>query len=220
MTHKTSFTLHLGLTGGIGSGKSTAAKELQRLGARVIDADHISRQLTAAGGKAIALIRSAFGESFIAPDGAMDRAQMRHRVFQDSDAKARLEAIMHPLIYGETERLAGQACDDGCLMVVFDLPLLVESGRWRTRLDHVLVVDCDPEQQVRRVMQRSGLAPEEVQRIIAQQASRVSRLAAADSVVDNSADDLIGLNQRLQEFMGLMGQRQKTSAQGLPKSDG
>ena len=220
MTDTRSFMLRLGLTGGIGSGKSTAAKEIGRLGATVIDADQISRGLTAAGGQAIAPIRDAFGVSFIAADGAMDRAQMRQRVFLDPLAKVRLEAIMHPLIYGETERLAAQAAQDGCEIVVFDLPLLVESGRWRSQLDLVMVIDCAPEQQVLRVMQRSGLGAEEVKRIIAQQAPRALRLAAADSVVDNSADDLDRLHQQLGDFMDLVMNRAKTHPQGLPKTSG
>lgn len=195
-------TIRLGLTGGIGSGKSTAAKLLAQLGAHLIDADHISRQLTASGGKAIAAIRAAFGDTYIASDGSMDRAQMRQLVFHDASAKSKLETIMHPLIYLETDLQAEQAQTAGQSVLVFDLPLLVESGRWRARLDHILVIDCAPEIQVQRVVARNGLAPEEVQSIMMQQASRARRLAAADSVIDNSAPDFDHLAAQLELFIG------------------
>jgi dephospho-CoA kinase len=193
--------LRIGLTGGIGSGKSTVAGFLASVGAAVIDADQISRSLTATGGAAIAAIRQAFGDAFVGIDGAMDRAAMRQLVFRDAPAKARLEAILHPLIYSETERQASAAQEANVSAVVFDLPLLVESQRWRQRLDLVLVVDCDPEVQLARVAKRSGLGAAEVQAIISQQAPRTLRLAAADCVIDNSALDLNELEKTVRDFV-------------------
>lgn len=210
--------LRLGLTGGIGSGKSTAAGLLGQMGAHVIDADHISRELSGPGGGAIEALRNAFGESFIDSQGAMDRTKMRQLVFQDAGAKSRLEGIMHPLIYGETERQAQLASLQSCPLLVFDLPLLVESGRWRTRLDHVLVIDCAPEVQIKRVQARSGLPPEEVKRIMAQQAPRLQRLAAADSVVNNDAPDLNDLAALLDQFMTKLLLQAKSIGQGAPQA--
>lgn len=177
--------IRLGVTGGIGSGKSTVARLLAQAGATVIDADLISRELTASGGRAIPLIRSAFGHQIISPDGSLDRDQMRSLAFTDSSARKRLEAIIHPLVGEETRARAHAAAAHGSPCAVFDIPLLVESGHWRGRLDHVLVVDCSPEQQIRRVMARSQLQRSDVEKIIASQASRISRLAAADTVIVN-----------------------------------
>jgi dephospho-CoA kinase len=173
------------LTGGIGSGKSTVARMLAERGAVVIDADALARQVTLAGGAAIAAIAAQFGAQFIDSDGAMDRARMRDQVFSDADAKRRLEAIIHPLVHAQTEQLAAQAADNGCRCIVFDVPLLVESRRWRKRVDRVLVVDCLSETQILRVMARSALTREAVEKIIASQASRQQRLRAADAVVYN-----------------------------------
>mgnify|MGYP000871074879 CR=1 FL=1 len=177
--------LRLGLTGGIGSGKSTVADMFALLGAVVIDADAISRATTAPGGPAIQPIAEAFGAEFIAADGALDRARMRQASFSDSAARAKLEAIIHPLVGQETARRERAAEAAGAICVVFDVPLLVESRRWRKRVDRVLVVDCVPELQISRVMARSGLARDEVERIIASQASRMDRLRAADIVLFN-----------------------------------
>ncbi|MCW7537167.1 dephospho-CoA kinase [Aquabacterium sp. A7-Y] len=173
----------LGLTGGIGSGKSTVAGLLAGLGALVVDTDAISRGLSAAGGAAIPALRETFGDAFIDVTGALDRASMRELAFRDPGAKRRLEQLLHPLIGQETVRQAALAAEGQ--MIVFDVPLLVESGRWRALVDAILVVDCSPAAQVERVVRRSGLPPAEVERIIAQQASREQRLAAADAVIHN-----------------------------------
>jgi len=185
---------HIGLTGGIGSGKSTVAGLLAERGAAVIDADAISRSLTAPGGRALEAIARCFGADMITPDGAMDRVAMRSRVFSDPQAKKQLEGIIHPLVGLVTQEQTQQALDSGTTCLVFDVPLLVESGdRWRQKVQHVLVVDCEVATQIERVQQRSGLSEAEVQRIIDQQASRIQRLACADSVIYNQGIDLDGL---------------------------
>lgn len=177
----------LGLTGGIGSGKSTVAGLLAaQHRATVIDADAISRQTTLAGGSALPAIAAAFGSELIGADGALDRAAMRELVYQDADARHQLEAIIHPLVAQETDRQAQQALASGAPLLVFDVPLLVEAGaRWRARVDQVMVVDCDAQTQLARVMQRNGLPREQVEAIIAAQASRGQRLSCADTVVFN-----------------------------------
>ncbi len=204
MTHR---TLRIGLTGGIGSGKSTVAGFLARRGAAIIDADAISRSLTAPGGRAMAAIARTFGESMLGPDGAMNRQAMRERIFQDPHAKHQLEQIIHPLVSQITAEQAQAAVQSGHRVLVFDVPLLVESGeRWRKQVDRVMVVDCDTETQTQRVMARSGLSAEEVNRIVAQQASRAQRLACADLVVVNqglSFDDLDSLIGQVAADFGL-----------------
>jgi dephospho-CoA kinase len=177
--------LRIGLTGGIGSGKSTVLQMLAALGAAVIDADAISRATTAAGGAAIAAIAQRFGPDFITADGALDRERMRERAYADPQARRRLEAIIHPLVGAESARQVEAALARSVPCIVFDIPLLVESGRWRAQVDKVLVVDCSPETQVQRVMARSGLAPEAVRAIMGAQATREQRLAAADIVICN-----------------------------------
>ena len=177
----------VGLTGGIGSGKTTVADMLAARGAFVIDTDQIAHALTVPGGLAIPEIHAQFGGAFLTPDGAMDRARMRAYVFAEPSAKARLEAILHPLIRIETERAAEAA--QGAYLV-FAVPLLVESGTWKQRVSRVLVVDCAEETQVRRVMSRSGLQEPQIQAIMAAQASRKDRLAAADDIIDNDGDVL------------------------------
>jgi len=176
--------LRLGLTGGIGSGKSTVATMLADCGAAVIDSDAISRQVTAPGGAAMDRIAEQFGARFITPEGGLNRDVMRELVFADAGAKKQLEAIVHPLVGEETARQAAQAAS-AC--IVFDVPLLVESGRWRQRVDQVLVVDCSEATQVSRVMARNGWTREAVERVIAGQASRDQRLAAADICIYNDA---------------------------------
>lgn len=185
--------LRVGLTGGIGSGKTTVAGFLRKHGAVVIDADAISRQVTAAGGPAIEPIRQSFGADYIAPDGALDRARMRQASFSDAGARARLEAIIHPLVGQETARQEADALAAGARCVVFDVPLLVESSRWRQRVDTVIVVDCPNDVQIERVTARSALARSDVERIIASQAPRLQRLRAADIVVFNAGLSLAQL---------------------------
>jgi dephospho-CoA kinase len=185
--------LRLGLTGGIGSGKSTVAGLLARHGAAVIDADAISRQTTAPGGAAIEAIRQVFGAELIGLDGALDRERMRALAFSDASARQRLEQIIHPLVGQETQRQAEAAMRAGTRCIVFDIPLLVESQRWRARLDQVLVIDCSPETQITRVMLRSQLPRSEIERIMGQQADRVHRLRAADHVICNDGPDLAEL---------------------------
>jgi dephospho-CoA kinase len=179
-------TWRIGLTGGIGSGKSTVAVFLARRGAAIIDADAISRSLTASGGRAMESIARTFGVAMIGADGAMDRQAMRERIFQDPQAKRQLEHIIHPLVSQITAEQAQAATHAGRRVLVFDVPLLVESGeRWRKQVDRVIVVDCDVQTQQQRVMARSGLAVEEIERIIQLQASRAHRLACADVVLVN-----------------------------------
>ena len=191
-----------GVTGGIGSGKSTVSAILARHGAQVIDADAIARSVTAAGGTAIEPIRQAFGVGVIGTDGALDRAAMRAIVFADPAARQRLESIIHPLVGSQTERASRTAEDAGCRCLVYDVPLLVESGeRWRRRVDQVLVVDCTAETQIRRVMDRSGLGEPEVRAIMAQQATRSQRLTAADLVLYNEHRPLSELESEVQAVL-------------------
>ena len=187
----------IGLTGGIGSGKSTVAQILAEAGAVIIDADAISRSLTAAGGLAIPQIEVEFGPASIDAHGALDRGFMRNLVFQDPSAKQRLEAIIHPLIGNLTERQALQAEACGAQLMVFDVPLLVESGRWRQQVNAVIVVDCEEETQIQRVMQRNGLEHAAIEKIMAAQASRAQRRAAADWVIYNEGLDFAGLRQEV-----------------------
>ena len=173
----------VGLTGGIGSGKSKVADMLGAWGAAVIDTDVIAHDLTAPGGAAIEPIRRAFGADVIAENGALDRPAMRRLVFHSPEARRRLETILHPMIRAETKARASVAQGQ---YLVFVVPLLVESGRWREQLDRVCVVDCDPDTQISRVQARSGLTREAIERIMSAQASREARLAAADDVVINN----------------------------------
>jgi len=190
----------LGLTGGIGSGKSTVSAMLVAMGAALVDADANARAVTAAGGEAMAAIRAAFGDQMLTPDGALDRQRMRELAFRDPAAKQRLEAIVHPLVgrRGQEQLQAAQAAGKHC--TVFDIPLLVESGRWRAQLDAVLVVDCPETTQIARVMQRSGLDEAGVRAIIAAQAPRRARLAAADAVIYNDGISLTQLQAEVAAF--------------------
>ena len=196
--------LRLGLTGGIGSGKSTVAAMLLARGAVIIDADAISRATTTAGGAAIEAIRRTFGAEYIDNQGALDRERMRMATFADAQVRARLEAIIHPLVGEESTRRESAAQANGSACVVFDIPLLVESGKWRRKVDAVLVVDCTAAVQTGRVMARSGLARTAVEQIIASQASRAQRLAAADAVLFNAgitlADLELQVGQAAQRF--------------------
>ena len=199
--------LRLGLTGGIGSGKSTVATMLAEFGAAVIDSDAISRATTASGGVALPAIATAFGPQMLGADGALDRAAMRQLVFGDASARQKLEGIIHPLVSQEVDRQARLARARGKKCLVFDVPLLVESGaRWRSKLDRVLVIDCPAPTQIERVMARSGISSEEVKRIIDAQASRESRLCAADIVIYNGAGvSLSTLRESVQSLMVSLG---------------
>lgn len=193
-------TLRIGLTGGIGSGKSTVASMLSNMGAVVIDADAISRQLTAPGGKALEAIAQTFGSHMIGADGAMDRQAMRALVFANPRARQQLEAIIHPLVTQTIRQQAQAAVEAGARVVVLDIPLLVEGAdRWRKEVDKILVVDCTEDTQVERVMQRSGLQREEVQRIIAQQASRKQRAQVADVLLLNEGLDMAALHAEVKK---------------------
>ena len=186
---------HLGLTGGIGSGKSTVAKMLVGLGAHLVDADAISRNLTAAGGAAIGPIRAEFGDAAIDNTGAMHRDAMRALIFSDGSAKTRLEAIIHPLV----REVGAQAVrNSSSNFIVHDIPLLVESGRSRASFDSILVVDCTETTQVERVVARSGSTQVQVRQVIANQASRAQRLQVADNVVFNDGISLQQLRQRIE----------------------
>lgn len=175
--------LSIGLTGGIGSGKTTVAKRFAEYGVAVIDTDCIAHALTSADGAAIPLISAQFGQAFITPNHSLDRAKMRAVVFSDQTARQRLEAILHPLILAEYDRAVRIASGTYLLSVV---PLLVESSQWKTRFDRILVIDCAQETQIARVMQRSHLSREQVLSIIAHQTSRAERLAHADDVICNN----------------------------------
>ena len=202
MTQSTTSRIwRIGLTGGIGCGKSTVADMLAARGAAVIDADAISRSLTAPGGRAMAAIAQTFGPQMVDAQGAMDRQAMRNMVFQNPQAKQQLEAIIHPLVSQITAEQVQAAVQSGHRVLVFDVPLLVESGeRWRKQVDRVIVVDCDAETQRQRVMARSGLAAEEIDRIMALQASRSQRLACADTVILNQGLSLAELETQVAQL--------------------
>ncbi|CAD5374142.1 dephospho-CoA kinase [Rubrivivax sp. A210] len=180
----------IGLTGGIGSGKSTVARLLVGLGAHLVDTDAIARRLTARGGAAMPALAAAFGAEAVASDGALDRELMRRLVFADAGAKTRLEAVLHPLIGAEARREAALAAGAA---VVYDVPLLTESSHWRTRVQRVLVVDCDEATQVARVVQRPGWNEAAARAVIAQQAPRRQRRAIADAVIHNDGLTLAAL---------------------------
>jgi len=173
----------VGLTGGIGSGKSVVADLFEKRGVAVVDSDEIAHELTRAGGAAIDPIRKAFGPEVVGADGALDRARMRALVFGRGTERRKLEAILHPLIREESVRRIERARSSYAVLVI---PLLVESGIDRSRYARVLVIDCPEAQQIERVMGRSGLSEREVRAIIAAQATRERRLARADDVIDNS----------------------------------
>jgi dephospho-CoA kinase len=172
----------VGLTGGIGSGKTTVADLFAAQGVAIVDTDFIAHGITAPNGAAMPLIEQAFGAEFVTAEGALDRAKMRALIFSDDTAKARLEAITHPLIRAETERERNAATGPYLIIVV---PLLVESGTWKARVDRVLTVDCSVDTQIERVMRRNAFAREQVLAIIDKQATREARLAAADDVIVN-----------------------------------
>jgi len=182
--------MRLGLTGGIGSGKSTVAELLRAQGAVLIDADAISRATTAAGGSAMPAIQAAFGDGLVAADGGLHRAAMRALVFSDPEARYTLQAIVHPLVAAEIDRQSRAAAKNRATLTVIDIPLLVESGVWRRQLDRVLVVDCSPQTQIGRVGLRDGHTAAVISAMMQAQASRSQRLAAADAVVHNDGINL------------------------------
>jgi dephospho-CoA kinase len=190
----------VGLTGGIGSGKSTVAELFAARGASIIDTDVIAHNMTAPHGPAMPAILAEFGPGFIDPSGAMDRARMRALVFSDAGAKARLEAILHPRIR-DAALAAGAAAVTSTpgSYVIYAVPLLIESGTWRARVSRVLAVDCAEEVQIARVMARNNLPAAQVRAIMAAQVSREQRLAAADDVIVNNAGiaDLVAQVDRL-----------------------
>lgn len=179
--------LVVGLTGGIGSGKSTVADLLVERGGALVDTDRLAHDLTGPDGLAMASLLAAFGPGVIAADGRLDRAAMRALAFSDPEARKRLEAILHPLIREQTDAAIKMALQREAPYVLVAVPLLVEGGRAKERFSRILVVDCPPEVQILRVVQRSGLERSQVLAIMAAQASREQRLAVADDVVDNSA---------------------------------
>jgi dephospho-CoA kinase len=191
--------LRLGLTGGMASGKSTAARILQGLGARLIDTDAIARQLTAAGGMALPAIASRFGYELVGPEG-LDRAALRERVFRHPELRRELEALLHPLIQQEAERQAAAPGSESFLL--FDVPLLVESRHWRARVHRVLLIDCDEAVQRERALAR-GWSAAQVDGALAAQATRAQRRQAADAVIDNAALTLDALETELAALLRL-----------------
>ena len=184
----------VGLTGGIGSGKSTVADLFAAHGVPLVDTDLIAHRITAPHGIAMPQIAAEFGDSFVAADGSHDRARMRTLVFSDEGARKRLEGITHPLIRAETEREQREAQGPYVIVVI---PLLVESGNWKTRVNRVLTVDCSVETQIARVMSRNGFSREQVLAIIARQATREARLAAADDIINNDNAPLDALKAQV-----------------------
>jgi len=196
-------TRRIGLTGGIGSGKSTVAAMLVAKGATLVDTDAIALSLTEPGGAAIPAVRAQFGGEFVDARGALDRQRMRELAFSDPTARRRLEAILHPLIGIEALAQAGRSTRDA---VVFDVPLMAESSHWRARCDRILVIDCGEPTQVARVMQRAGWSEEHVRRVIAQQASRPMRRSIADAVIHNDGLSLDALQAAVHSLWALWGQ--------------
>lgn len=188
--------MRIGLTGGIGSGKSTVAAMLVARGAKLVDTDAIARSIAEPGGAAVPALVTEFGSSILTPEGGMDRARMREIVFSDALAKQRLEGILHPLIGAECEHQAASA--EPGQPVVFDVPLLVESKRWRAIVDRVLVIDASEQTQLERVVARSGWTPDAVRAVISQQAHRALRRAAADAVIYNDGLGLAELSAHVE----------------------
>jgi len=196
--------LVVGLTGGIGSGKSAVADEFGRLGATIVDTDVIAHELTQRGGRAVPEVEKIFGKAFV-QDGAMDRKKMRDQVFARPEEKKKLEGLLHPLIREESQRRIASAPGP---YVVHVVPLLIESPDYRTRVGRVLVVDAPEEVRIARVQARSGLSPDEVRAIIRTQVPRAERLAAADDVIDNGGErdalrnQVAALHQKYLQFAG------------------
>ena len=189
----------VGLTGGIGSGKTAVSDLLGKLGAGIVDTDLIAHQITAAHGVAMPAIQKQFGTEYLESRGALDRAKMRALVFSMPEARKALEAITHPLIRQETAKQAKLLVAEGAPYLVFVVPLLVESGSWQGLIDYLVLVDCPEEAQITRVMQRSKLSRAEVERILQAQASRQDRLACADIVIENQGS-LAELNDAVNQM--------------------
>lgn len=197
---------HIGLTGGIGSGKTTFGLLLQIHGAAIIDSDQIARQVTGPRGDAMDAIAQTFGREYLDDTGALDRARMRQLAYSTPHAKSALEAIVHPLVSLHSSQQAQAAEASGARIIVFDVPLLVESGRWAQRLDAIVVVDCPEHLQIQRVMARNGLERATVESILAAQAPRRIRRASADIVIDNGDNcALADLQQLATETAALFG---------------
>jgi dephospho-CoA kinase len=190
----------IGLTGGIGSGKTTVAAVWAARGATLVDTDAIARSLTEVGGTAMAAVRREFGERLVDARGALDRPLMRELAFADPSAKRRLEAILHPLIGAEAMAQAARSTSPA---IVFDVPLMAESSHWRSRCDRILVVDCSEQTQVERVMRRTGWQEEQVRRVIAQQAPRRARRAIADAIIHNDGQSLATLQAAVHSLWAL-----------------
>ncbi len=205
MTTGAATPVRLGLTGGIGSGKSTVGQMLAERGATLLDADAMARSVTGPGGAAMEAIAAAFGPAYVDATGALDRGRMRALAFSEPSARQRLEAIVHPWVARLTEAHASAAAAAGQRLLVFDIPLLVESGRWRRQLDAVVVVDCRVQTQIDRVVARSALASDAVEAIIAAQASRSARRAAADAVVYNDGLSLAALRGQVHALAARFG---------------
>lgn len=177
----------VGLTGGVGSGKSTIATMLSEHGAAIVDADMIAHQLTSTGGAAIEAVRESFGTEAITADGSMDRPRMRARVFLDPAARTQLESLLHPMIRDAMRECAAELIESGSQYIVFVIPLLIETGSWRDNVDRVLLIDCSEATQIARVCARNGIGEKMARKIVASQATRQRRLAAASDVLVNEA---------------------------------
>lgn len=197
--------IRLGITGGIGSGKSTAAQILARwLHGAVVDADAISRQSTASGGSAIPEITRIWGSHILAADGGLNRPLARQRAFEDPTFRQTLESIIHPLVHQEIARTEMECARQQATALIYDIPLLVESGQWRSRLDQIVVVDCSEETQIQRVQARNQIEPDGVRAIIHAQASRRHRLASADIVICNDRISLLELDKQCQQVSNIL----------------
>jgi dephospho-CoA kinase len=197
-----------GLTGGIGSGKSTVASMLVDCGAVLVDTDAIARELTSAGGAAMPELRREFGDVIVSPDGSLDRQSMRARAFADASLRLRLEAVLHPLIGREALRQADRAVGR---VIVFDVPLLAESSHWRARTDRVLVVDCRVETQIERVAARPGWSRDAATAVVATQAPRERRRCVADAVIFNDGIDLTTLQAHTRSLWRLWNNSRSSS---------
>jgi dephospho-CoA kinase len=200
--------LKIGLTGGIGSGKSTVAEMLVRLGAALIDTDAIARSLTVPGGPALPALRREFGDATFAADGSLDRASMRARAFEDPALRRRLESVLHPMIGVEAERQANASSSP---VLLFDVPLLAESDHWRARVHRVVVIDCSSATQIERIATRPGWTRDSAAAVIAAQASRESRRAIADAVIFNDGIDLPGLQAHTEALWRLWNNSRPTT---------